>query len=64
MKVHHPIVTEGGDAICDPNVKQYTGYFKLTTGGLLSKNYFYWYAVALQSVMSCHLQIFLFALFF
>ena len=25
--------------ICDPNVEQYSGYFKLTTG---DKNYFYW----------------------
>jgi len=37
--VHLP----GDDAICDPNVKQYSGYFKLRTGGLLSKNYFYWF---------------------
>lgn len=36
------IVHEAGDALCDPNVKQYTGYFTLKTGGLLSKNYFYW----------------------
>jgi hypothetical protein len=32
---------ESSEAICD-SVVQYTGYFRLTTGGLLSKNYFYW----------------------
>lgn len=37
------ITHEVGDALCDPNVKQHTGYFKLRTGGLLSKNYFYWF---------------------
>jgi cathepsin A (carboxypeptidase C) len=30
---------ESNDTICD-SVKQYTGYFKLTTG---QKNYFYWF---------------------
>jgi cathepsin A (carboxypeptidase C) len=38
----HTTVADGEPLICD-DVKQYTGYFKLTTGGLLSKNYFYWF---------------------
>ena len=28
--------------ICDPNVQQYSGYYKLKTG-VLAKNYFYWF---------------------
>ena len=29
------------DGICDKNVKQYSGYYKID--GLLPKNYFYWF---------------------
>ena len=31
---------ESSPTICDPNVKQYSGYFDLTTG---DKHYFFWF---------------------
>merc|ERR550514_964333 len=35
-------------SICDPNVKQFSGYYKLKTG-VLPKNYFYWFFEARES---------------
>jgi len=35
-------LTTNSPTICDGSVKQYSGYFKLTSG-ILSKNYFYWF---------------------
>lgn len=32
----------GNSSICD-DVQQYSGYYKLTTGGVFTKNYFYWF---------------------
>ena len=37
-----------GTGICDPNVNQYSGYYKLKVG-LLPKNYFYWFFEARDS---------------
>jgi len=37
------LLVEENPTICDPNVKQYSGYFKLRTSKLLTKNYFYWF---------------------
>lgn len=37
------VLEENKPTICDPGVKQYSGYFKLTTSKLTTKNYFYWF---------------------
>ena len=37
-----------GTGICDPNVQQYSGYYKLKVG-LLPKNYFYWFFEAREN---------------
>merc|ERR550519_1906562 len=39
----YTLLVEENPTICDPNVKQYSGYFKLRTSKLLTKNYFYWF---------------------
>jgi len=37
-------LAEATPTLCDPNVQQYSGYFHLSTSGILSaKNYFYWF---------------------
>lgn len=38
----HETTHAAGSGLCD-SVKQYSGYYKLTTSKLLSKNYFYWF---------------------
>jgi cathepsin A (carboxypeptidase C) len=37
-----------GDGLCDPDVQQYSGYYKLKTG-VLPKNYFYWFFEAREN---------------